>query len=72
MPFSTSALRRWSERVASRSGTPPISMRLAAAPTNPPGGIVGAAASRMLIGGVPEREAMRSLQRLKALLEDGT
>jgi uncharacterized protein YndB with AHSA1/START domain len=38
----------------------------------PPGGIVGAAASRMLIGGVPEREAMRSLQRLKALLEDGT
>jgi uncharacterized membrane protein len=36
-----------------------------------PGGIVGAAASRMLIGGVPEREAKRSLQRLKALLENG-
>jgi uncharacterized protein YndB with AHSA1/START domain len=35
----------------------------------PPGGFVGAAASRMLIGGVPEREATRSLQRLKALLE---
>jgi uncharacterized membrane protein len=34
-----------------------------------PGGILGAAASRMLIGGVPEREAKRSLQRLKALLE---
>jgi uncharacterized membrane protein len=37
----------------------------------PPGGFVGAAASRMLIGGVPEREATRSLQRLKALVEDG-
>jgi uncharacterized membrane protein len=37
----------------------------------PPGGFVGAAASRMLIGGVPEREATRSLQRLKALIEDG-
>jgi uncharacterized membrane protein len=36
-----------------------------------PGGILGAAASRMLIGGVPEREAKRSLQRLKALLENG-
>ena len=36
-----------------------------------PGGLIGAAASRMLIGGVPEREARRSLQRLKALLEDG-
>ena len=35
----------------------------------PPGGFVGAAASRMLIGGVPHREATRSLQRLKALLE---
>jgi uncharacterized protein YndB with AHSA1/START domain len=34
-----------------------------------PGGIVGAAASRALMGGVPEREANRSLQRLKALLE---
>ena len=37
----------------------------------PPGGFVGAAASRMLIGGVPEREARRSLQRLKALIENG-
>src|SRR4051812_49117962 len=36
-----------------------------------PGGFLGAAASRMLIGGVPEREAKRSLQRLKALLEKG-
>ena len=36
-----------------------------------PGGFLGAAASRMLIGGVPEREAQRSLQRLKSLLEDG-
>jgi uncharacterized membrane protein len=36
----------------------------------PPGGFLGAAASRMLIGGVPEREARHSLQRLKALLED--
>jgi uncharacterized membrane protein len=36
-----------------------------------PGGFLGAAASRMLIGGVPEREAKRSLQRLKALLENG-
>jgi uncharacterized membrane protein len=34
-----------------------------------PGGILGAAASRMLIGGVPQREANRSLQKLKALLE---
>jgi uncharacterized membrane protein len=36
-----------------------------------PGGFLGAAASRMLIGGVPEREATRSLERLKALLESG-
>ena len=36
-----------------------------------PGGFLGAAASRMRIGGVPEREATRSLQRLKALLENG-
>jgi uncharacterized protein YndB with AHSA1/START domain len=34
-----------------------------------PGGFLGAAASRVLIGGVPQREANRSLQRLKALLE---
>ena len=38
-----------------------------------PGGVIGAAASRALMGGVPEREANRSLQRLKALLEkDGS
>jgi uncharacterized protein YndB with AHSA1/START domain len=36
-----------------------------------PGGVVGAAASRALMGGVPQREATRSLQRLKALLEGG-
>ena len=35
-----------------------------------PGGFLGAAASRMLIGGVPQREANRSLQQLKALLEN--
>ncbi len=35
----------------------------------PPGGIIGTAASRVLVGGQPEREANRSLERLKALLE---
>jgi uncharacterized protein YndB with AHSA1/START domain len=34
-----------------------------------PGGFLGAAASRMLIGGVPEREAKRTLANLKRLLE---
>ena len=34
-----------------------------------PGGILGAAASRVIVGGVPQREANRSLQNLKALLE---
>ncbi len=34
-----------------------------------PGGMLGAAASRVVVGGVPEREANRSLERLKALLE---
>jgi uncharacterized protein YndB with AHSA1/START domain len=34
-----------------------------------PGGILGAAASRVIMGGVPQREAHRSLERLKALLE---
>ena len=34
-----------------------------------PGGFLGAAASRAVIGGVPEREANRSLSRLKRLLE---
>jgi uncharacterized membrane protein len=37
----------------------------------PPGGVFGSVASRALIGGVPEREATRSLERLKALLERG-
>jgi carbon monoxide dehydrogenase subunit G len=35
----------------------------------PPLGPLGSAASRALMGGVPEREAKRSLQKLKALLE---
>jgi uncharacterized membrane protein len=34
-----------------------------------PGGFLGAAASRVLVGGVPQREANRSLQQLKRLLE---
>lgn len=34
-----------------------------------PGGFLGKAASRIVVGGVPEREAKRSLQQLKALLE---
>jgi uncharacterized membrane protein len=37
----------------------------------PPGGLIGSAASRVLVGGQPEREANRSLQRLKELLERG-
>jgi uncharacterized protein YndB with AHSA1/START domain len=36
-----------------------------------PGGFLGAAASRVIVGGVPQREANRSLKRLKALIEDG-
>ena len=35
-----------------------------------PGGLVGAAASRVIVGGVPEREASRSLSRLKSLIEE--
>jgi len=35
-----------------------------------PGGLLGAAASRMVVGGVPQREAQRSLQQLKAVLEN--
>jgi uncharacterized protein YndB with AHSA1/START domain len=35
----------------------------------PPLGPLGAVASRALIGGVPKREAQRSLQKLKALIE---
>jgi uncharacterized protein YndB with AHSA1/START domain len=34
-----------------------------------PGGFLGAAASKALMGGVPEREARNSLERLKAMLE---
>ena len=34
-----------------------------------PGGILGAAASKVVVGGVPQREANRSLQALKRLLE---
>ena len=34
-----------------------------------PLGPLGAVASRALVGGVPERESKRSLQRLKSLLE---
>jgi len=35
-----------------------------------PLGPLGAIASRALVGGIPEREARRTLQRLKELLED--
>jgi carbon monoxide dehydrogenase subunit G len=35
-----------------------------------PGGLLGAAASRVVVGGVPEREANRSLSRLKSLVEE--
>jgi uncharacterized membrane protein len=34
-----------------------------------PGGLLGAAASRVIVGGVPHREATRSLQQLKELIE---
>ena len=34
-----------------------------------PGGFLGTAASRVLVGGVPQREANRRSQQLKALLE---
>ena len=34
-----------------------------------PGGPLGAAASRVLVGGLPEREANASLEKLKSLLE---
>jgi carbon monoxide dehydrogenase subunit G len=35
----------------------------------PPGGFIGAAAGHALVGGISQREAARSLERLKALLE---
>ena len=34
-----------------------------------PGGILGAAASRVLVGGQPQKEANQSLKQLKRLLE---
>jgi hypothetical protein len=37
---------------------------------NPPLGPIGALASRALVGGMPEREARRTLERLRALLRD--
>ncbi len=37
---------------------------------NAPLGPIGAMASRALVGGVPQREADKTLARLKALLED--
>lgn len=37
----------------------------------PPLGPVGALASRALVGGMPEREARRTIERLRKLLEDG-
>jgi uncharacterized protein YndB with AHSA1/START domain len=35
----------------------------------PPGGALGAVAGRVLVGGLSQREALRSLQRLKRLVE---
>jgi uncharacterized protein YndB with AHSA1/START domain len=35
-----------------------------------PGGVLGTVASRVIVGGVSEREAHNSLSRLKTLLED--
>jgi uncharacterized protein YndB with AHSA1/START domain len=37
----------------------------------PPGGALGAVAGRMLVGGLSQREAQRSLERLKRLAESG-
>ena len=36
-----------------------------------PGGVLGAAASRVVVGDVPEKEANASLARLKRVLENG-
>jgi uncharacterized membrane protein len=38
---------------------------------HPPGGRLGNAASRMIVGATSEREARKSLERLKALIERG-
>jgi carbon monoxide dehydrogenase subunit G len=35
-----------------------------------PGGILGSTASRVLVGGLPEREARKSLERLKHMVEN--
>jgi uncharacterized protein YndB with AHSA1/START domain len=37
-----------------------------------PGGMLGTVASRVLVGGISEREAQASLRRLKSLLESST
>lgn len=37
----------------------------------PPGGALGAVAGRVLVGGLSQREAQRSLERLKRLIESG-
>ena len=37
----------------------------------PPGGPLGAVAGRVLVGGLSQREAQRSLERLKQLVESG-
>jgi uncharacterized protein YndB with AHSA1/START domain len=38
---------------------------------HPPLGALGALASRALVGGIPRREAIRTLERLKSILETG-
>jgi uncharacterized membrane protein len=38
---------------------------------HPPGGRIGNVASRMIVGATSEREARKSLERLKALIERG-
>lgn len=38
---------------------------------SPPGGALGKVASRVIVGAASEREAANSLNRLKALVEDG-
>ncbi len=39
---------------------------------HPPFGPLGAIVSKALVGGIPEREAVRTLQRLRSQFEDGT
>jgi len=76
--LETERLARWEGRGPARSRAETV-YRLA--PSNggtrfeyenefkAPMGPLGAAASRALVGGVPEREARASLERLKALVE---